>query len=205
MLEFYLSPVAPLRRPPEIFTFMNKLILITLALASAFTVSAQKSNDAIQKQIKSLKAEKQIMLTYDSGGSSTKIMAISDNFADSETKAAGIQAMNFAMAFNYAGSTLAAAPETIDLAFWVLAKKPVFPATHGWKAMIGTEILDLGDARYGAKARENMEYLNFKLKREDLTKIANSTGKFTLGTSNFTFTASQLTLLKNVIAVSDPH
>ena len=184
---------------------MNKFILITLALASAFTVSAQKSNDAIQKQIKSLKAEKQIMLTYDSGGSSTKIMAISDNFADSETKAAGIQAMNFAMAFNYAGSTLAAAPETIDLAFWVMAKKPVFASSHGWKAIIGTETLDLGDSRYGAKARENMEYLNFKLRREDLAKIANSTGKITLGTASFTFTASQLTLLKNMVAVSDLH
>ena len=50
-----------------------------------------------------------------------------------------------------------------------------------------------------------MEYLNFKLKREDLTKIANATGKITLGASSFTFTASQLTLLRNIIAVSDPR
>ncbi len=182
---------------------MKRQLSITfLLLLLALSASAQKTNDAIQKQIKSLKAEKQIMLTYDPAGS-TKIMAIADNFADSETKSAGIQAMNFAMAFHYAGSTLTVAPETIDLAFWVMAKKPVFLTAHGWKATIGTETLDLGDARYGAKARENMEYLNFKLKREDLAKIANSTGKITLGTSNFTFTASQLTLLKNMIAVSD--
>ena len=182
---------------------MKRQLSITfLLLFSALSASAQKTNDAIQKQIKSLKAEKQIMLTYDPAGS-TKIMAISDNFADAETKAAGIQAMNFAMAFNYAGSTLTASPETIDLAFWVMAKKPVFVTSHGWKASIGTETLDIGDARYGAQARENMEYLNFKLKREHLTKIANSTGKITLGTSNFTFTESQLTLLKNVLAVSD--
>lgn len=182
---------------------MKYILFITVSLLLALTASAQKTNDAIQKQIKSLKAEKQITLTLDGG--STKVMAISDNFTDSEAKAAGIQAMNFAMAFNYAGSALAAAPETIDLAFWVMAKKPVFVTAHGWKATIGTETLDLGDARYGAKARENMEYLNFKLKREDLTKIAGSTGKITLGTASFTFTASQLTLLKNIVAVSDPR
>ncbi len=181
---------------------MKRQLSITfLLLLLALSASAQRSNDAIQKQIKSLKADKQITLTFDGG--STKIMAISDNFADSETKAAGIQAMNFGMAFNYAGSALSSPPEIIDLAFWVMAKKPVFVMAHGWKATIGTETLDLGDARYGAQARENMEYLNFKLKREDLTKIANSTGKIILGTSNFTFTASQLALLKNIIAVSE--
>ncbi|MBP7415768.1 MAG: hypothetical protein WBC19_11380 [Pyrinomonadaceae bacterium] len=182
---------------------MNKYLLITLALVSAITASAQRSNDAIQKQIKSLKADKQITLTFDGG--STKIMAIADNFADSEAKTAGIQAMNFGMAFNYAGKDLSAPPDTINFTFWVMSKKPKFADAHGWKATIGTETLDLGDARYAAKPGENMEYLNFKLKREDLAKIAGSTGKITLGSSNFTFTASQLSLLKNIIAVSDSH
>ncbi|MBK7391783.1 MAG: hypothetical protein IPI64_00600 [Chloracidobacterium sp.] len=174
-------------------------LLIFLALSAA----AQKTNEDIQKQIKSLKAEKQITLTFDGG--STKIMAIADNFADSEAKSAGIQAMNFGMAFNYAGKDLAAPPETINFTFWVMSKKPKFGDAHAWKATIGTETLDLGDARYAAKTNENMEYLNFKLTRDDLAKIANSTGKIALGTANFTFTASQLTLLRNIIAVSDSH
>ncbi|MEQ1922724.1 MAG: hypothetical protein ABL952_09465 [Pyrinomonadaceae bacterium] len=181
---------------------MKRHLSITFVLLFlALPASAQKTNDAIQKQIKSLKAEKNIMVIVDGG--STKIMAISDNFADSETKAAGIQAMNFAMAFNYAGTTLTAAPETINLTFWVMIKKPVFAAAHGWKATIGTETLDLGDARYVAKSGDNMEYLNFKIKRDDLTKIAGSTGKITLGTASFTLTPLHLTLLKNVIAISD--
>ncbi len=180
---------------------MNRYLLITVALVSAITISAQRSNDAIQKQIKSLKADKQITLTFDGG--STKIMAIADNFADSEAKTAGVQAMNFGIAFFYAGKDLATPPATINFTFWVMSKKPKFADAHAWKATIGTETLDLGDARYVAKSGENMEYLNFKLKREDLAKIANSTGKITLGTASFTFTASQLTLLKNMIAVSD--
>jgi hypothetical protein len=190
-------------RSPEIFSYMNKYLLITMALVSAITVSAQRSNDAIQQQIKSLKAEKQITLTFDGG--STKIMAIGDNFAESEAKSAGIQAMNFGIAYFYPGKELAAPPETINFTFWVMSKKPKFADAHAWKATIGTETLDLGDARYAAKPNENMEYLNFKLTREDLTKIASSTGKITLGTANFTFTASQLTLLRNIIAVSDPR
>lgn len=181
---------------------MKRHLSITIVLLSlALSATAQKSNDAIQKQIKSLRADKQITLTFDGG--STKIMAIADNFADSEAKSTGIQAMNFGMAFNYAGKDLAAPPETINFTFWVMSKKPKFADAHAWKATIGTETLDLGDARYVAKSGENMEYLNFKLKRDDLTKIANSTGKITIGITNFTFTASQLTLLKNIIAVSD--
>lgn len=183
---------------------MKRHLSITFVLLFlALSASAQKTNDAIQKQIKSLKADKQITLTFDGG--STKIMAIGDNFADAEAKAAGIQAMNFGIAYFYPGKELTTPPETINFTFWVMSKKPKFADAHAWKATIGTETLDLGDARYVAKSGENMEYLNFKLKREDLVKIANSTGKITIGTSNFTFTASQLTLLKNIIAVSDPR
>ncbi len=181
---------------------MKSSLSITLVLLFlALSASAQRSNDAIQKQIRSLKADKQITLTFDGG--STKIMAIADNFADAEAKSAGVRAMNFGIAYFYPGKELAAPPETINFTFWVMSKKPKFAAANAWKATIGAENLDLGDARYAAKSGENMEYLNFKLKRDDLAKIANSTGKITIGQANFTFTASQLTLLKNIIAVSD--
>ncbi|MEO6050247.1 MAG: hypothetical protein ABIP78_02810 [Pyrinomonadaceae bacterium] len=112
--------------------------------------------------------------------------------------------MNFGMAFFYAGKALTGSPETIDFTFWVLTKKPKFAAAHTWNVTLGEETLDLGDARYAAKPRENMEYLNFIVTRSDLTKIAaGSNVKFQLGTFEFTFRPSQLTLLKNLLAVSD--
>ncbi len=50
-----------------------------------------------------------------------------------------------------------------------------------------------------------MEYLNFKIKRDDLAKIAASTApvKFRLGTQNFTFTSDQIQLLRNFLAISE--
>ena len=172
-----------------------------MIIAAALSISAQKTNDAIQKQIKSLKADKQIVLSYDKASNASKIMATAGNFADSEAKKAGIQAMNFGMAFFYTGQSLAAPPETINLTFWVLTKKPVFASSHAWTMTP----LNLGDARYAAKPAENMEYLNFKIARADLAKVAASDGKCKLGGKDFTFTPSQLQLLKHIIAVSEVH
>jgi hypothetical protein len=178
-------------------------ILLVIFVAT-LAASAQKSNDAISKQIKSLKADKSITLTYD--GNSSKIMATAANFADSEAKRAKIQAMNFGMAIFYSGKELTAAIDTFDFAFWVLTKKPQFGASHSWKITLGGVSLDVGDALYAAKPRENMEYLNFKLTRANLVKITTekSAVKFKLGTSEFTFTPSQLELFKNLLAITDP-
>jgi hypothetical protein len=176
--------------------------LVILAFASAGF--AQKTNDAIAKQIKSLKADKQITLTFD--GSSTKVMATAGNFDSKEASAAGIQAMNFGMAFFYPGKTLSAPPETINLTFWVLTKKPQFANAHHWTATTDKETLDLGDARYAAKRSENMEYLNFKISRPNLTKMAAANNvKFKLGHSDFTFTPEHLSMLRKIIAISDSH
>jgi len=184
---------------------MKRAFSLAILLAAALTAAAQKSNDAIQKQIKSLKADKQIVLSYDKASNASKIMATAGNFADSEAKKAGIQAMNFGMAFFYIGQSLAAPPDTINLTFWVLTKKPVFAASHRWTMPgAGGNPLDLGDARYAAKAEENMEYLNFKLSRTDLEKIAASTHpKFKLGDKDLTFTPEELQLIKNFLAVAD--
>jgi hypothetical protein len=178
---------------------MKIILSLACVLAATFGISAQKTNDAIQKQIKSLKADRQIVLSYDKASNASKIMATSGNFADSEAKKAGIQAMNFGMAYLYTGQSLAAPPETINLTFWVLTKKPVFASVHGWT----TTALNLGDARYASKPGENMEYLNFKVARADLEKIAASDGKFKVGGKDFTFTPSHLQLFKNILAVSD--
>jgi len=178
---------------------MLRLLPLAVFLAAALTVSAQKTNDAIQEQIKSLKADKQITLSYDSAANASKVMAAAGNFADGDAKKAGIQAMNFGMAFFYAGRSLTASPDPINLTFWVLAKKPQFALSHKW-TMAGVE---LGEARYAAKAGEDMEYLNFKVVRSDLAKVAASDGKFKLGEANFTFTSEQLQLMRSILAVSN--
>lgn len=186
---------------------MTRILSITAVILLALSsVSAQKTNDAVSKQIKALKADKTITLTYDAGSNTSKLMVMSPNFDGKEAAKAGVQAMNFGMAAFYPGQAITAAPDSFNFTFWVLTKKPVFGAAHKWTAPVGAETLDLGDARYVSKPGENMEYLNFKISREQLTKIAAAPGtKFKLGTAEFTFTADQSTLLKNLLAVSDSH
>ena len=68
------------------------------------------------------------------------------------------------------------------LTFWVLTKKPRFAENHNLLVTGESGRLDLGAARYAAKPRENMEYLNFEISREDLAKIAqDAAGRFSLG------------------------
>jgi hypothetical protein len=184
-------------------TLFRSIVIILLGSAAVFAQS--KTNDAITKQIKALKAEKTFTLTYDKGSNMSKLMVIGDNFAEAEAKKAGIQAMSFGMAFFYQGQTLSTAPDQIAFTFWVMTKKPQFAANHKWTATVGTETLDLGDAQYAARASENMEYLNFQISRENLKKIAAGTGvKIKLGAAEFTFTADHLKLFNNLLILSDP-
>jgi hypothetical protein len=183
---------------------MKSILALALLLAGLVTASqAQKSNDAIQRQIKTVHAEKSLFLTYD--GASSKLMASASNFADSEAKAAGIEAMNFGMAAFYPGQQLTTPPDTINFTFWVLSKKPRFATTGAWEVTLPSGALALGDYRYAAKPSEKMEYLNFKLKRDDLAKIATSTSpaRFHLAGHDFTFTSEQMQLLRNFLAISD--
>lgn len=182
-----------------------KTLLATIFLLVGFlAASAQKSNDAIQKQIKSLHAEKTIYLTYD--GNASKLMAYAPNFSDADAKAVGAMAMNFAMAAFYPGQTLSTPPEIINFTFWPMSKKPRFADVIGpWQVTLSSETLDLGNYRYAAKPSESMEYLNFQIKRTDLAKIAAASApvKFRLGSYNLNFTQEQLQLLRDFLAVSD--
>jgi hypothetical protein len=68
----------------------------------------------------------------------------------------------------------------------------------------GEEILVLGSARYVAKTREDMEYLNFEISRDNLVKIAaRSNVSFQLGNESFTFTRQHLKLLADVLVASE--
>ena len=132
-------------------------------------------------------------------------MYVAENFSNAEASKAGIRAINFAAGFFFAGSELRTAPDTVKLTFWAKSKKPRFSASHRLTVYLGGEVLDLGDARYAAKAATGMEYLNFELSREALTKIANSSNvRFTVGEHEFTFTSGQLKGLAALLLVSDP-
>jgi len=186
-------------RPPRL---MKYLLVLTILAVSAAASAQEKTNDEITRQIRSLGVD-HITLDFDQASNTTKIMAVSENFSDSDANAAGIQAMNFAMAFFYSGTSLKQPPDTIHFAFWVLTKKPRFADSHHLTADIDGRILDLGDGRYAAKPNQNLEYLNFDIKRTDLAAIG-SANKVTarLGKNSFSVTNAQLKLIKAVAQIS---
>ncbi|MEP7211767.1 MAG: hypothetical protein ABI791_01745 [Acidobacteriota bacterium] len=185
---------------------MKKLFFVAvfvLSLVSA-VLSQGKPNDAISRQISELKSEKTFTLTADPGGNSSKLMAVAENFSDREAGDAGLMAMNFATGFFYAGTALDKSPERVMLTFWAMSKKPRFAENHEFSVFAGQEVIVIGNGRYSAKARENMEYLNYEISREELAKIAaGSNVRFSLGGHNFTFTRQHLKIIADLLLLSD--
>ena len=181
-----------------------KYLLVLAFLFLSTAVSAQeKTNDEINRQIRSLAVD-HVTLAFDQASNTTKIMAVSENFSDSDANAAGIQAMNFAMAFFYTGTSLKQSPETIHFAFWVLTKKPRFAESHHLTVDVDGRTLDLGDARYAAKPNQNLEYLNFEVKRTDLAAIGTASKVVAhLGGHILTLTPPQTKLLQGLVRISD--
>jgi hypothetical protein len=184
---------------------MKILIVLSSVLLFSVSFAAQtKTNDAIAGQLREIRASRSLTLTYDQPSNTSKVMGVADNFASGEADDAGIQAMNFAIGFYYPGDSLKRSPDPIMLTFWVLSKKPRFTVEHDLTIFGDQDIMTLGTARYVSKPRTNMEYLNFEISREDLTKIAGRTEvKFRLGDAEFTFTRSQLKLLADMLIVSE--
>jgi hypothetical protein len=180
------------------------LLAIAVLSLSAASNAQSKPNDKIIQQIKLRKAEKTLELSFDQNSNTSKLMAVSENFSSGDAKRAGILAMNFAIGFHYAGPSLTKSPDPILLTFWVLTKKPRFGENHAFTVMTGDEMLVLGNARYAAKTRQDMEYLNFEISRENLRKIAaQSNVRFKLGEAEFHFAPEQLKLFADILAVSE--
>jgi hypothetical protein len=184
---------------------MKFLTLFAAAICLAASINAQsKANDAISQQLKTLGAESTITLTHDHASNMSKLMAVSENFSPTEAKSADVRAMNFALGFYYPGQALEKSPDPILLTFWVMSKQNRFGNGHALVVEIDGQTLDLGDSRYVARPRDGMEYLNFNLSRDVLTRI--STGsivKFTLGGANFSFSKEQQKMLANLILLSE--
>jgi len=187
---------------------MQKYLLLPLFLLLAVGVSRGqlKNRDDINKQIKELKAEKSIFFEYEPARSSeAKIIAAGKEFSEAERKRAGVESMNFGLAFFFPCCAFKVAPQEILFTFRVESKKPRFAASHVWTATVGSETIDFGEARYAARAKDNMEYLNFKISRANLEKIARGTDvKFKLGETELNFTPEHLQLFANFLKVSDP-
>ncbi|PYT00026.1 MAG: hypothetical protein DMF63_08630 [Acidobacteria bacterium] len=182
--------------------------LIALCAATLFltlAASAQPlNNDTIRERIKKQRAEKSISLNFDAASQTSKIMAISENFSGDESGRSGILAMNFAAGIIYPSDSFVKSPESFLLTFWVMSKKPRFGASHAMSVTLGDEVLVIGSARYAAKPREQMEYLNFEISRENLAKIAKQTNvRFQLGDEEFTFTQSQMKLLADLLIITN--
>ncbi len=186
-------------------SFISTFIII-LAAAIVATAQIGKSNDAIDKQIKTLKADKNISLSYNDDGGTSKVFAVGEDFGKDQDDRAGLRNFNFGMAFFYAGKSLAAAPETIKWTFWAYySKKPRFPDAHNLKITVDGETLDLGDAGYVVRMNEGREFLNFAVSRENLAKIAKgSKATMKIGASEFSFTPEQMRTFANIIKISDP-
>jgi|KBSSwiStaDraftv2_1062776.scaffolds.fasta_scaffold385351_2 hypothetical protein len=185
---------------------MKRLIAICAAtLFLALAASAQSlTNATIRDRIRIQNAENNISLNYDAAGRTTKIMAVSENFSKDDASRSGVLAMNFAAGIFYPGDSFVKSPESFLLTFWVLSKKPRFGASHAFTVTVRDEILVIGSARYAAKPREQMEYLNFEISRENLMKIAaQSDVRFQLGDEEFSFTKSQMKLLADLLVITD--
>lgn len=193
----------PTSRP----TAMKSFIFAAFAIAflSITAATQTRSNADIERQLRSVRADKNITLTFEAASNMTKLMAVAENFSDADASRANIRAMNFATGFFYPGQTLERAPDPILLTFWVLSKKPQFGENHSMTLLVGDETIEVGDSRYVARARDGMEYLNFNLSRALLFKVAkNSNVHFRLGKSEFRFTDDQLRMIANLMLLSDP-
>lgn len=178
---------------------MKYLSLLIVFPLFAFAALAQtKSNAAIQQQLRSL-GSGSVSVEFDEASRVTKIKGVAENFSRDNEKNAGVRAMNFAVGVIYSGAGLDRSPEPIMLSFWVLSGKPRFGDDHSLIVFAGNETLQLGDARYVARARDGMEYLNFDLTRDQLKRIAKeSRVRFLLGGKEFAFTPSHLKLLADL-------
>ncbi|MGI8812299.1 MAG: hypothetical protein ACR2IH_07185 [Pyrinomonadaceae bacterium] len=180
------------------------VILAYIIWLAAVSFSQSKSNDAISRQIFSLHADKTFTLSYDDASNMSKLMAVAGNFPNAEADRSGISAMNFAAGFFYSGRGIQAPPEQIKVTFWILSKRPRFAQTHDLGIFAGQETFEIGTGRYAARARENMEYLNYEIPRETLVKIARQSAvRITLGEQEFDFTREQLKLFADLILLTD--
>ncbi len=179
-------------------------ILLLMLTSAMFAFSQSKSAAALEKQLKTLKADKVFALKYDGANDNSKIYGFGADFGKEQDKRNAVESMRFGMAFNYAGRDLKAAPTEYLLTFQAGTKQSKFAEKHSLTFTIDGAALDLGAARYANK-NEGIEYLNFKLSREQLGKLAKGREiALKIGDAEFTLAAEHLKMFADLFALSDP-
>lgn len=186
---------------------MSKILLIILTtfLFSTIAFAQTKSIEAISAQIKSLNAEKNILLEYDKSSNYSKLMLLSEGFGKEQDKKNGLSSFTFGMMYGFNGRELTLAPDVFILTFWAKGKNTNFAGSHFWKAVVDGETVELGDARYAKKNGDDREFLNFVVSRQNLETISNGREvSFTIGKAEFKVSPQHLQMFANLLKVSNP-
>lgn len=183
---------------------VKQIFVFALILMSAtWAFSQSKSSEAIEKQLKDLKADKVFSLIYDKDSDNSKILGFSEDFGREQDRRNDVSSFRFGLAFLFVGKNLKSVPGEYLMTFQAGTKRTKFAAAHSLKFTIDNEVLDLGDARYANK-NEGIEYLNFKINREQLAKLAKAkNAAMKIGNAEFTLSAAQIKMFADLFALSD--
>ena len=182
------------------------LVSFFVVLAAVSFAAAQgKTLEAINKQLKSLNAEKTMEAFYVKEANINKVTALGADFGKAQDSANNLSAFNFGMAFFFAGNTLTAPVDSFTTTFWIQEKKPTFADSNQLTIIVDGENLEIGNARYARKNGDPREFLNYVMPRSVIEKIAGGKdARLKIGAAQFKFTPEHIQLFKNLLAVSDP-
>lgn len=181
---------------------MKSLLLISFAFLLTISHHAQpKTNTAIDEHLRALGTNATIH--FDANSRVTSIKGVAENFSDSDTKRAGVKAMNFAVGALYAGDKIEHSIDPLTLSFWIMSRKPRFGEDQTLVVVSGTNRTDLGGGRYVAR-RDGMEFINFNLTRGQLMKVSEASS-FLIGGKEFTPTDSQKKLLRTILVATQTN
>ena len=184
---------------------MNKLFFTFLiALVCAVSVFAQsKTNEKMQQQINSLGISKNVQLEYDKGSDSTKLMGLGEYFSKDQCSKNGLSELSFGMAHNYNGKALPYSVPAFMMTFWVKGKNgAAFSNASALTFVADGEAVEMGNARYAKKG--SMEYLNFMMNREQLSKLAAAKSiVIKIGDKAFQASEAHVKMFSSLYKVSD--
>jgi hypothetical protein len=183
--------------------YMKYLLPLAAVLFFATAISAQsKPNSSIEQQLSA--SGSNATVNFDANSKVTTLKGVAENFTDSDTKRAGVRAMNFAVGAIYAGDKIERSLDPLTLSIWIMSGgKHRFDEDHSLVAVMASERTELGTGRYTAR-RDGMEYLNFNLTREQITNLADAS-TWIVGGKQFAPTGAQKKLLRDILAATQSN
>jgi hypothetical protein len=186
---------------------MRRIIFVTfIILTTIFCISAQsKTLEAVNNQIKTLKAEKYLETRYDKPSNMSKVSAFGGDFGKDQAKANNMNSLSFGMAYFFPGNAMTSAPDSLTTTFWAEEKNPTFAESNVLTFVVDGENLEVGNARYARKNGDARQFLNYSIPRKYIEKIVKGRDvQIKIGKAQFKFKPEQMTVLSNLLAVSNP-